>query len=407
MVTIVKHQLTSVTVTLSATFVYDGDGNRVKSTIGTITTAFVGNHTEWEVASSSLTRYYYAGSTRVAMRKNNTVYYVLGDHLGSTSVTTDQNGQNPAKQLYAPWGEVRYSSGSLQTKYTYTGQYSNVGDFGLMFYNARWYDPLLSRFTSADSIVPQPGNPQAWDRYSYVQNSPINYTDPSGHRTCLNKEDCNESGNTPYEGWASRHPKEPWKDDVNYDETTNSLPGWCSDGCLNDTTRTHNSYKVWTWICKSGGWWGSGCPSGKDLAAFLLWKEGGTFYNFDLYSGNQSDMAGRIMAGYFNYLFEDNNGITAYELSKFTAFFNPKLGTAFNSSDWNTLVGGPSPNSNFVTAVDTYYSKGPVIENGYIVSRWWDTTESFPCSACTVYTSIDLVDQTRRTLGTFYFGYIP
>jgi len=181
MVTIVKHQLTSVTVTLSATFVYDGDGNRVKSTIGTITTAFVGNHTEWEVASSSLTRYYYAGSTRVAMRKNNTVYYVLGDHLGSTSVTTDQNGQNPAKQLYAPWGEVRYSSGSLQTKYTYTGQYSNVGDFGLMYYNARWYDSALSRWTQPDSIVPDPYNPMDWDKFTYARNNPVNNIDPTGH----------------------------------------------------------------------------------------------------------------------------------------------------------------------------------------------------------------------------------
>ena len=171
-----------------ATFVYDGDGNRVKSTIGSLTTAFVGNHTEWEVGTSSLTRYYYAGSTRVVMRKNNTVYYLLGDHLGSTSVTTDRNGQNPAVQLYAPWGEVRYSSGSLQTRYTYTGQYSNVGDFGLMYYNARYCDPLLSRFSSADSIIPQPGNPQSWDRYSYVYNNPVNATDPTGHAMKLDDE---------------------------------------------------------------------------------------------------------------------------------------------------------------------------------------------------------------------------
>jgi RHS repeat-associated protein len=167
----------------TATFVYDGDGNRVKSTINTTTTAFIGNHTEWDVASSSLTRYYYAGSTRVAMRKNNTVYYLLSDHLGSTSLTTDENGQNPVKQYYLPWGEVRYTDGTLQTKYTYTGQYSNVTDFGLMYYNARYYDPLLSRFISADTIVPRLGNPLDWDRYGYTRNNPINYTDPSGHIT--------------------------------------------------------------------------------------------------------------------------------------------------------------------------------------------------------------------------------
>jgi RHS repeat-associated protein len=187
-----ENSLPNVTGTPSATFVYDGDGNRVKSTINTTTTAFIGNHTEWDVASSSLTRYYYAGSTRIAMRKNNTVYYLLSDHLGSTSLTTDDNGQNPVKQLYLPWGEVRYSSGGLQTKYTYTGQYSNVTDFGLMYYNARWYDSLLGRFTQADTMVPQPGNPQDWDRFSYVNNNPINSVDPSGHRPCNNLDENGE-----------------------------------------------------------------------------------------------------------------------------------------------------------------------------------------------------------------------
>jgi len=39
---------------------------------------------------------------------------------------------------------ARYSSGTNPTDYTYTGQYSYTDDFGLMFYNARWYDPYLN-----------------------------------------------------------------------------------------------------------------------------------------------------------------------------------------------------------------------------------------------------------------------
>lgn len=50
-----------------------------------------------------------------------------------------------------------------------------------MFYNARWYDPSLGRFAQADNIVPSPVHSQSWDRYSYANNNPINYTDPSGH----------------------------------------------------------------------------------------------------------------------------------------------------------------------------------------------------------------------------------
>lgn len=55
-------------------------------------------------------------------------------------------------------------------------------DFGLMFYNARWYDPVLGRFAQADSLVP-PGV-QGSDRYAYVNNDPVGYTDPSGHMRC-------------------------------------------------------------------------------------------------------------------------------------------------------------------------------------------------------------------------------
>jgi len=51
----------------------------------------------------------------------------------------------------------------------------------LYFYNARWFDNEIGRFAQADSIIPEPGNPVAWDRYAYVNNNPIRYNDPSGH----------------------------------------------------------------------------------------------------------------------------------------------------------------------------------------------------------------------------------
>jgi len=53
-----------------------------------------------------------------------------------------------------------------------------------MDYKARFYSPALNRFIQPDSIVPDPTNPQAWNRYSYVYNSPINYADPTGHVPC-------------------------------------------------------------------------------------------------------------------------------------------------------------------------------------------------------------------------------
>jgi murein DD-endopeptidase MepM/ murein hydrolase activator NlpD len=55
---------------------------------------------------------------------------------------------------------------------------------GLLFYRARFYVPALGRFLSADTLVPEPGNPQSLNRYTYVRNRPLNYIDPSGHKEC-------------------------------------------------------------------------------------------------------------------------------------------------------------------------------------------------------------------------------
>ncbi len=113
------------------------------------------------------------------MRVNGALYFLLSDHLGSTSLTTDASGNVISELRYTAWGQVRYSSGTTPTQYTYTGQYSNVSEFGLMYYNARWYDPSLGRFAQADTIVP--GGAQGYDRYAYVNNDPVRYTDPTGH----------------------------------------------------------------------------------------------------------------------------------------------------------------------------------------------------------------------------------
>ena len=131
------------------------------------------------MTGSSVTKYYFAGSQRIAMRKDTTLYYLLSDHLGSTSIVTDAAGTVISQTRYKAWGEVRHQSGVTPTEYGFTGQFSHTADFGLMFYNARWYDPALGRFAQADSIVP-PGV-QGLDRYAYVNNSPMNYVDPSGH----------------------------------------------------------------------------------------------------------------------------------------------------------------------------------------------------------------------------------
>ena len=50
----------------------------------------------------------------------------------------------------------------------FTGQKADGS--GLLFYGARWYDPVAARWTQPDTIVPSPGDPQSLNRYSYVNN---------------------------------------------------------------------------------------------------------------------------------------------------------------------------------------------------------------------------------------------
>ena len=75
---------------------------------------------------------------------------------------------------------MRWSSGTLPTDRRFTGQREETG-LGLYDYVARRYDPLLGRFIQADTIVPNPANPQALNRYTCVYNNALRYTDPSGH----------------------------------------------------------------------------------------------------------------------------------------------------------------------------------------------------------------------------------
>jgi RHS repeat-associated protein len=111
------------------------------------------------------------------------VSWLHGDLLGSASVATNSSGGKIAnsEQRFTPYGSPRLSASGLPTDKTFTGQRVEAGIGGIMDFNARFYDPLIGRFLSADTIVPGAGNPQALNRYAYGFNSPLKYTDPDGH----------------------------------------------------------------------------------------------------------------------------------------------------------------------------------------------------------------------------------
>jgi len=196
----------------TVTFSYDGDGNRVKKDEGGVATHYPGRHYESTVGSGA-TKYYYADGQLVTFERSAGydpepygMRYVLRDHpfvrlrtwLGSTSVIVSGTGAKLWEDRYLPFGDVRYTyrkdndpAFPVQTKYRYTSQWFEDGlgasaenglARGLYFYGARWYDSSLGRFAQPDTIVPEPGNPQALNRYSYTLNNPVKFTDPTGHR---------------------------------------------------------------------------------------------------------------------------------------------------------------------------------------------------------------------------------
>jgi RHS repeat-associated protein len=164
---------------VTASFLYDGDGKRVQATVNGVTTQFVGSQVEWQSSTTDMLRYYYTGGVRVAMRTGDDgLVWLVGDHLGSTSIAvTDASGATE-RQGYKAWGETRF--GSLPTKYQYTGQ-RNEPALGMYYYGARWYDSELGRFSQADTVIPDPYNSLDYDRYQYVRSNPIRYSDPTGN----------------------------------------------------------------------------------------------------------------------------------------------------------------------------------------------------------------------------------
>ncbi|WKD51246.1 RHS repeat-associated core domain-containing protein [Microbulbifer spongiae] len=129
----------------------------------------------------------------------NTVEYLHRDHLDSVEKITDAEGNMLLGSLnalaYDPYGSRRsgdwtgdISASDLEDLLAAQGLSTNRGftnheqldRTGLIHMNGRIYDPAMGRFLSPDPIVQAPGNSQSWNRYSYVMNNPLSFTDPSG-----------------------------------------------------------------------------------------------------------------------------------------------------------------------------------------------------------------------------------
>ncbi|MDD1780016.1 hypothetical protein LRP49_02285 [Enterovibrio sp. ZSDZ35] len=117
------------------------------------------------------------------------IRYTHSDALGSNDLVTDMWGNIVARYSYDTWGKKR--SFVWETSPTHIAQnpllnrgytgHEEIDEVGLIHMNGRLYDATLARFVSADVYIQASSNSQSFNRYSYVLNNPLKYTDPSGH----------------------------------------------------------------------------------------------------------------------------------------------------------------------------------------------------------------------------------
>jgi RHS repeat-associated protein len=168
-------------------YVYDANGERVlrRSTTssGTTMTVYAFGLEEHSYTGSGTllsSTYYYSLAGRLigALDASGTTFY-LTDALGSLLASFSNTANSAAlksNQLYGPYGNTRYTSGTLNTAKGFTGQY-NDSLTGLDYYGARYYDPVAGVFLSADAVA---GNGAGMNPYAYVGGNPETQSDPSG-----------------------------------------------------------------------------------------------------------------------------------------------------------------------------------------------------------------------------------
>jgi len=118
---------------------------------------------------------------------NDTMYYVLSDHLGSLTAIVNASASEVRNYSFNAWGTPRDASDWTKpdTSYLFAGRgftgHEHLTDFNLINMNGRVYDPIIGRFLSPDPFVQAPGYPNSYNRYSYALNNPLRFIDPSGY----------------------------------------------------------------------------------------------------------------------------------------------------------------------------------------------------------------------------------
>ena len=117
----------------------------------------------------------------VAMIRGSQIYFYHTRALGTISSITDSTGKVAATYRTDAFGNLTASTGTVANRLLFTAR-EYEADLGLYYYRARYYDPGLGRFLSADPDSTTLTDPIEGNRYAYVGNAPVGFRDPLGTR---------------------------------------------------------------------------------------------------------------------------------------------------------------------------------------------------------------------------------
>ena len=135
-----------------------------------------------EVSGSySVVNHVYVNGVRAAaLTPGGEALYYLTDQVDSVKVVVNDRGKPVTRTEYLPYGETWFTEGDEGNAPKFNSQELDR-ETNYYFYNARYYDPEIARFVTADNLVDNESDTQGWNRFSYVKGNPVVYKDPSGH----------------------------------------------------------------------------------------------------------------------------------------------------------------------------------------------------------------------------------
>ena len=160
-----------------ARFAYDPLGRRVEKVAGGVTTTYTydGQNILREIAGATTLKYVHGPGIDEPLAQEDgagVLTYFHADGLGSIVKTTNSAGAVLTSRRYDAFGNLELG---VTNGYAFTGREWD-GESGLYYYRFRYYDPRIGRFISEDPA----GFTAGFNRYAYVSNQPITYSDPLG-----------------------------------------------------------------------------------------------------------------------------------------------------------------------------------------------------------------------------------